>query len=89
MNKGTWYTTYICLRCHGSLFEDFITHARNDRYNILCSLVVHHIIKSAYEDEEISIGDRLISKNVTTEALEALGSALNFIDTWLKFFDES
>ena len=26
---------------HGSLFEDFITHARTDRYNFMCPLVAH------------------------------------------------
>ena len=39
LNKGPWYNTYICSRLHGSLFEDFITHARIDRYNLMCYLV--------------------------------------------------
>ena len=26
LNKVPWYNTDICLRLHGSLFEDFITH---------------------------------------------------------------
>ena len=38
----------------------------------------------AYEDDERVIGYRLILKYVTTEALEALGATLNFIDIWLK-----
>ena len=38
------------------------------------------------EDEEISIGDRPIPKNATTEALEALGATLNFINSWFKLF---
>ena len=41
LNKGPWYNTYICSRLHGSLFEDFITHARTDIYNLMYSLVVH------------------------------------------------
>ena len=48
-NKGTWYNTTICLKSHGSMFEDFITHARKDRYNLMCYLVAHnkynHIMK--------------------------------------------
>ena len=28
LNKGTWYNTAIFSRLHGSLFEDFITHAK-------------------------------------------------------------
>ena len=50
---------------HGSLFEDFITHSRTDRYNIMCSLVANDK-KPAYEYDEISIEDRLIPKNTTT-----------------------
>ena len=42
LNKFPWYNTAICSRLHGSLFEDFITHARTDRYNIMCSLVAHN-----------------------------------------------
>ena len=41
LNKVPWYNTYICSRLHGSLFEDFITYARTDRYNLMCSLVAH------------------------------------------------
>ena len=66
-----------------------ITHARTDRYNLMLSLVSHDKIQPAYEDDEISIGDRSIPKNATTEALEALGATLNFIDIWLKLFEEN
>ena len=41
LNKGPWYNKAICSRLYGSLFEDFITHARTDRYNLLCYLVAH------------------------------------------------
>ena len=41
LNKGPWYNTDICSRLHGSLFGYFITHARTDRYNIICYLVAH------------------------------------------------
>ena len=43
--------------------------------------------KPAYEDEDISIGDSLITKHVTTEALEAFGDTLNFIEIWLKLLE--
>ena len=62
-NKGTWYNTSICLNLHGSMFEDFITHARKDRYNLMCYLVAHDKIQPDYEDDDISIGDRSIPKN--------------------------
>ena len=41
LNKGPWYNTDICPMLHGSMFEDFITHARTNRYNLMCSLVLH------------------------------------------------
>ena len=69
LNKGPWYNTAICSSLHESLFEYFITHSGTDRYNILCYLVAHDKKQPDYEDEEISIGDRLIPKHVTTETL--------------------
>ena len=41
LNEGTWYNKPICLKLHGSLSEYFITHARSDRYNLMCYLVAH------------------------------------------------
>ena len=41
LNKGPWYNTAICKKFYGSLFEDFITNARTDRYNLMCSIVAH------------------------------------------------
>ena len=69
LNKDPWYNTAIYLWLHGIRFEDFITHARSNRYYLMYSLVAHDKIQPAYEDNEISIGDRSIPKNVTTEAL--------------------
>ena len=40
--------------------------------------------KPAYKDDESIIGYRPITKHVTTESLEALVAALNFIGIWLK-----
>ena len=70
------------------MFEYFISHAITDRYHLMCSIVSHDK-KSSYEDEEISIGDMPIHKNSTTEALEALGATLNFIDIWLQLLDQN
>ena len=80
LNRGPWYNTDIYSRLNGSIFEDFITHERTDRYNLLCYLVAHDKKQPAYEDEENSIGDRLIPKHATTGALEALCATLNFIE---------
>ena len=68
------------------MFEDFITNARTDRYNLMCSLVAHDKIKSDYEDYGIIIGDRSITKDETTKELKVLGATINFIDIWLKLF---
>ena len=35
LNKDPWYNKSICLKLYGSMFEDFITHTRTDRYNIM------------------------------------------------------
>ena len=50
----------------------------------MCYLAAHDKKLPAYEDDEISWGDSIIPKNATTQALEALGDTLNFIDIWIK-----
>ena len=89
LNRGPWYNTDICSRLHGSLFEYFTTHARTNRYNLLCYLVVHDKKIPDYDYDKSSIGDRLITKHATTEALEALGDTLNFIYIWLQLLQEN
>ena len=89
MNKGPWYNTSICLKLHGSRFEDFITQARTYRYNIMCSLVAHNKLQLDYKYDEISIGDRAISDDAAIKTLEALGATINFIDIWLKLLREN
>ena len=66
LNKGPWYNIDICSRLYVSLLEDFITHARNDKYNLMCSLVANDKKLPYYEDDEGSIGDRIMPKHVTT-----------------------
>ena len=68
------------------MFDDFITQARTDRYNIMCSLVAHDKMKTDYEDDESSLGYRSLPKYSTPKSLTALGDTLNFIDIWLKLF---
>ena len=51
LNKGPWYNTSICSRLHRSRFEDFITQARTDRYNLMCSLVAHARLQLYYKDD--------------------------------------
>ena len=89
LNKGPWYNRNICSKLHGINFEDFITQARTDRYNLMCDLVAHDRLQLDYKYDEISIGDRAIPNDATVKTLEALGATFNFIDIWLKFPRES
>ena len=55
----------------------------------MCSLVAHYKQQPAYEYEESILGYMLVPKNATTEASEALGDAINFIDIWLKLLENN
>ena len=88
MNKDPWYNTCICSELHVSRFEDFITQARTDRYNLMCYLVDHDRLQLDYKDNESSIGYREIPDDATIKTLEALGDTTNFIEIWLKLLRE-
>ena len=83
-NKGPWYKKHICSKLHGVKFEYFITQARTDRYNIMCSLVAHDRLQNYYKDDEISISDRSIPNDAIVKELKSLGATFNFIDIWLQ-----
>ena len=89
LNKGTWYNKKICSKLHGSRFDNIITQARTDRYNLICSLVAHDRLQLYYKDYEISIGDMEIPNDATIKTLESLGATYNFIYIWLKLLRES
>ena len=57
----------ISSKLHGIKFEDFITQAWTDQYNIMCSLVAHDRLQDDYKDDEISIGDRAIQNDSTVK----------------------
>ena len=65
-----WYNTDICSKLHGKMLEDFIKKLRTDRYNLMCSITAHSKQQPLYYDDEISIVDRPIPKNSSTETLE-------------------
>ena len=69
LNKGPWYNIFICSNLHGSMFEDFITQAGTDRYNLMCYFVAHDGFKIDGKYDEISIGDSSIPDNATSKAL--------------------
>ena len=88
LNKGPWCSKSICSKLHGSRFEDFITQARTDKYNLMCYLVAHDRLQPDYEDYESSIGDREIPNDATIKTLEALGATFDFFDIWLRLLRE-
>ena len=77
-NTGPYDNKNICSKWHGIKFEDFITQARTDRNNIMCSLVAHDRLQDDYEDDESSIGDRSIKNDSTVKELKSLGASFNF-----------
>ena len=89
LKRCPWYNTDICSKLHEKMCEYFIPHARTDRYHRMCPIFSHDKKQPSYEDEEISIGDRPIPNNTTTEILEALGTNLNFIDIWFERLDHN
>ena len=89
LNKGPCYNKNICSKWHGIKFEDFITHARTDRYNIVCSLVARDRLEPDYKDNESSIGDIEIPNDATVKYLKSLGDTFNFIGIWIKLLREN
>ena len=87
--KGPWHNKNMCSKLYGTTFEGFIIQARTDRYNIMCSLVAHDRLQDNDQDDEISLGDKLIPKNATVKALKSLGATFNFIDIWLHNFRQN
>ena len=73
-------------KLQGTVFEDYISNYRTDRYNLMCYITSHDTLLPTYVDDESSGGGRKIPKNSTTAALESLGTTFNFIDCWIKHF---
>ena len=86
LNKVPWYNTAICSKFLGTVFEYFIINARTDRYNLICYITANDRQQPIYVDDEISAGGRTIPKNATTSEIKSLCATLNFIDCWLKHF---
>ena len=88
-HTGPWYNKNICSKLYRTTFEDFITQARIYPYNIMCYLVAHDRTQDDKQDDESSIGDRVIPKDATVKALKLLGATFNFIDIWLHNFGDN
>ena len=68
---GPWNNKNICSKLYGTTFEGFINQARIDRYNIMCSLVAHDRLQDNEQDDESSLGERVILKYATVKALHS------------------
>ena len=89
LNKVPRYNRNVYSKLYGIRLKDFITQARTDRYNLMCSLVAHDRLQPDYEYDVSSIGDRAIPNYATIKTLESLDATFNFIGIWLKFLREN
>ena len=55
----------------------------------MCSLLAHDRMQDNKQDDESSIGDRVIPNDATAKALKPLGATFNFIEIWLHNFREN
>ena len=53
------------------------------------SLVAQDRFQENEQDDEISLGDRVIPKYATVKALNSLDATFNFIDIWLHNFQQN
>ena len=53
-----WYNTTICSRSHGLVFLKYVTAARHDQYNPMCSIEAHETEHKSIDDETGSGGGR-------------------------------
>ena len=90
LTGGPWYNTLICKKLHGKLFEWFIINARNDRYNIMCSIDAYEREHQSYScDYGRSDGGCPIPITSTTKALEPIGATIYFIGCWLNALEHN
>ena len=67
---------------HGSSFEDCVTTARQDIYNIMCSIESHDRYHQNVNYNASSGGDIILPPDSTKHLLVSIGLAINFIDSW-------
>ena len=74
----------ICSLLHVSVFGDYVTTARCDQCNIMCSIEAHER-EHKYINDEVSIrGGRPLPYNSTKYVLILFGLTLKFIYICLK-----
>ena len=55
----------------------------------MCYLVAHDRMQDNKQDDETSIGYRLIPNDATVKSFKLLGATFNFIDIWLHNFRDN
>ena len=81
-----WYNTKVCPGLHDSLFEDYVTTNRKDRYNLFCSIEAHERYHKTINYDASSGGGIPIPYNSKKDVLVSFGLPLNFIESWIKSF---
>ena len=71
----------------------FVKITRNSVWKLyyinLCYIDAHEKQQQSYVDDDSRGGDNSLPSNVTTEALVSISTTFDFIDCWLKFFDQN
>ena len=68
------------------LFEDYVTTAKCDRYNLMCSIYAYERNHKLVNEEASSGGVRTQPSNSIEKALKYFFLPLNFIESWLKSY---
>ena len=66
---GPGYNIMVCSQWHGSLFEDYVTTSKRDRYNIIFPIEAHERNQKSVNDEASSGGGRPLTYNSTEDSL--------------------
>ena len=72
------------------LFEAFIINERSDNYNIICSIDAYERENQSSSFYDLSSGRGCpLTITSTTEALELLGTTIDFIGCWIKSIEHN
>ena len=69
---------------HGWYFEDYVTTAIQDRYNIICSIEAYDRKHPTVNYDASSGGVRSFIPDSIEDALVSLEVTLDFVDSWLQ-----
>ena len=76
-----WYNTIFFSQLYGSYFEDYVTTAIKDRYNLIFSIESRNIMNPTVNYYAGSCVGRPLPHESTVDSLVSLGLTLNFINS--------